>query len=248
MRAVGAGGSAASRTAPSPVWPPVLPPVLFTRAFSRPVGRASVCAVTHRNRMKRPFDIVLAAFGLVVLSPLLLVIAVWIRLDSPGPVFFRQERVGRFGRPFRIHKFRTMALGAERHGPGLTVGDDPRITRAGKALRRAKLDELPQLIDVLAGTMSWVGPRPELARYVALYPSALRVKVLSVRPGITDAASIEFRDESTLLATAADPERAYVDVVLPAKLRLACAYVDQASLVHDMRLIVRTLVVLLRGR
>lgn len=197
---------------------------------------------------KRLFDLVLAAFGGVALSPLLLAIAVWIKLDSPGPVLFRQERVGRFGRPFRIHKFRTMALGAERMGPGLTIGDDARITRAGKALRRAKLDELPQLIDVLVGTMSLVGPRPELARYVALYPAELRAKLLSVRPGITDAASIVFRDESALLAAAVDPERAYAEVVLPAKLRLAAAYVDSASLANDLSLIARTVAMLLRGR
>ena len=197
---------------------------------------------------KRLFDLVLAALGLLLLGPLLLVIAVWIRLDSPGPVFFRQERVGRYGQPFRIHKFRTMVAGAPQLGPQISLQGDPRITRAGAVLRRAKLDELPQLIDVLAGTMSLVGPRPELPHYVALYPAALREKVLSVRPGITDRASIEYRDEGALLAAAADPERTYAEVVMPAKLRFAADYVDHATLAHDLRLIALTLKALLWGR
>ena len=191
---------------------------------------------------KRLFDVLLAGLGLLLLWPVLLLIAVWIKLDSPGPVFFRQERVGRHGRLFRIHKFRTMA--PQRGGMAglqLTVGADARITRAGTVLRRYKLDELAQLLDVLQGTMSLVGPRPEVPRYVALYPAELREKVLSVRPGITDFASIEYRDENALLAQAADPEREYVEVVLPAKLQFAARYVDEASLGLDVRLIVRTL-------
>ena len=187
---------------------------------------------------KRLFDMLLAALGLLLLSPLMLAIAVWIKLDSPGPVFFRQERVGRFGVPFRIHKFRTMAHGGK--GALITVGADARITRAGAFLRRAKLDELPQLIDVLRGAMSLVGPRPEVPRYVALYPVELRDKVLSVRPGITDVASLEYRDENERLAQAADPEREYVDVVMPAKLQLAAHYVDHASLGFDLQLILKT--------
>ncbi|HEX6361322.1 MAG TPA: sugar transferase [Albitalea sp.] len=190
---------------------------------------------------KRLFDLVLAGLGLLVLAPLLIAIAAWIKLDSPGPVFFRQERVGRFGVPFRIHKFRTMTHAPARGGPQITVGADARITRAGAWLRRAKLDELPQLIDVLLGRMSLVGPRPEVPRYVAIYPAELRDKVLSVRPGITDFASIQFRDESALLARAADPEREYTEVVMPAKLRLAAEYVDRATLATDLRLIGRTL-------
>jgi lipopolysaccharide/colanic/teichoic acid biosynthesis glycosyltransferase len=190
---------------------------------------------------KRMFDVVAALAGLVLLSPLFVAFAVWIRLDSPGPVFFRQERVGRGGVPFRIHKFRSMRVGADASGPTLTVGNDPRITRAGAFLRRSKLDELPQLIDVLRGDMSLVGPRPEVPQFVAAYPPEIRAKVLSVRPGITDPASLQFRDESTLLARAADPEREYRDVVLPAKLRLAADYVDNASLGGDLRLIASTL-------
>jgi len=190
---------------------------------------------------KRAFDVVAAGLGLALLAPLFVVVAAWIKLDSPGPVFFRQERVGRGGAPFRIHKFRTMRVAAGSPGPAITVGADSRITRAGAFLRRTKLDELPQLIDVLRGDMSVVGPRPELPQYVAAYPPELRAKVLSVRPGITDPASLQFRDESTLLARAADPEREYRDVVLPAKLRLAADYVDQATLAGDLRLIAATL-------
>jgi lipopolysaccharide/colanic/teichoic acid biosynthesis glycosyltransferase len=194
--------------------------------------------------MKRAFDLVLAAVGLLLLSPLLAAIAVWIRIDSRGPVLFRQERVGRHGACFRIHKFRTMAIepaGGSLSALPLTIGADPRITRAGAWLRRTKLDELPQLIDVVAGHMSLVGPRPEVPRYVALYPPELKAKVLSVRPGITDPSSIEYRDESALLARAADPEREYVEVVMPAKLRAAAGYVDRMSLATDLRVLGATL-------
>ncbi|MEO5697084.1 MAG: sugar transferase [Burkholderiaceae bacterium] len=190
---------------------------------------------------KRVFDLACAAAGLVLLAPLLLGIALWIKMDSAGPVFFRQQRVGRGGVLFRIHKFRSMADDTARGDASITVGDDPRITRAGRFLRRTKLDELPQLFDVLAGSMSLVGPRPELPRYVAMYPAALRDKVLSVRPGITDPASIAYRDEATLLAGAADPERVYIEQVMPAKLRFAAEYVDRMSLLTDIRLIGATL-------
>lgn len=188
---------------------------------------------------KRAFDLLLSALGLLLLAPVLLLIALWVKLDSPGPVFFRQERVGRFGRPFFIHKFRTMRV--DNAGLQITVGVDPRITRAGHFLRAAKLDELPQLWDVLRGAMSLVGPRPEVPRYVALYPPKLREIVLSVRPGITDPASLSFRNESELLAAAADPEREYVEVVMPTKLRLAAAYVRRATLRTDLRVILATL-------
>jgi len=192
---------------------------------------------------KRAFDVVLAGLGLLVLAPVLLLVAVWIKLDSPGPVLFRQERIGRFGRPFLIHKFRSMRV--ENAGAQITVGADPRITRAGQFIRAAKLDELPQLWDVLRGAMSFVGPRPEVARYVALYPAELRELVLSVRPGITDPASLRFRNESELLARATDPEREYVEVVMPAKLQLTAEYVRGASLAGDLKLIARTFGLLL---
>ena len=197
---------------------------------------------------KRAFDLALAALGLVLLSPLLAAIALAVTLDSPGPVFFRQERVGRGGVPFRIHKFRTMRHDAAGAGPQLTVGADARITRVGAFLRRTKLDELAQLLDVLAGSMSLVGPRPEVPRYVALYPAALRDVVLSVRPGLTDLASIEFRDEAALLARAADPEREYVEVVMPRKLALAARYVKARSLALDVTILWRTLCLLTAGR
>jgi lipopolysaccharide/colanic/teichoic acid biosynthesis glycosyltransferase len=198
---------------------------------------------------KRLLDIVASTAGLVVLGPLFLAIAAWIRLDSRGPALFRQERVGRGGEVFRIHKFRTMRSPHEGSaGAAITIGADPRITRAGAFLRRTKLDELPQLIDVLLGHMSLVGPRPELPQYVAAYPAAIRAKVLSVRPGITDLASLQFRHESELLGAAADPEREYREVVLPAKLRLAVEYVEHATLAGDLRLIALTLRALLVSR
>lgn len=195
---------------------------------------------------KRLFDLLLSSIGLLLLAPLLLLIAVLVKLDSPGPVMFRQERVGRFGQPFRIHKFRTMRHEPAGQGLQITVGADRRITRVGGFLRASKLDELPQLLDVWLGDMSLVGPRPEVPRYVAHYPAGLREKVLSVRPGITDIASIEYRDESAVLARAADPERAYIDQVLPHKLALAARYVERSSLWLDVWLIWRTVVAIVR--
>ena len=192
---------------------------------------------------KRLFDLLLSSIGLVLLMPVLLLIALVVKLDSAGPVMYRQERVGRFGRTFRIHKFRTMrheSTPGPTPGLQITVGADQRITRAGRFLRASKLDELPQLLDVWLGDMSLVGPRPEVPRYVAHYPAHLRDKVLSVRPGITDIASIEYRDEASVLARASDPEHAYIHEVLPHKLALAAQYVDQASLWLDVRLIART--------
>ncbi|MEO8297266.1 MAG: sugar transferase [Burkholderiales bacterium] len=195
---------------------------------------------------KRLLDLLGAGLGLLLLSPLLLMLALAVKLDSPGPVFFRQERVGLGGRLFRIHKFRTMVVHDDAATRQLTVGVDARVTRVGAVLRRTKLDELAQLIDVLQGTMSLVGPRPEVPRFVALYPEAVRLQVLSVRPGITDLASLEYRDEASLLARAADPEREYVEVVMPAKLRHAVRYVQQRSLALDGVILWRTLATLLR--
>jgi lipopolysaccharide/colanic/teichoic acid biosynthesis glycosyltransferase len=195
---------------------------------------------------KRAFDLLGAALGLLLLSPLMLAIALAIKLDSRGPVFFRQQRVGRHGKLFRIHKFRSMVADAPQRGPALTVGDDPRITRVGRWLRRTRLDELPQLIDVLAGHMSLVGPRPEVPQYVAQYPAALRERALSVRPGITDPSSLLYLDEAELLARAADPEREYVDVILPRKLQCAADYAAQASLRSDVGVLLRTLRLLMQ--
>ncbi len=197
--------------------------------------------MTTEDITKRVFDLAMAALGLLLTAPLLALIALAIKCDTAGPALFRQERVGRGGRTFRIHKFRTMLSDPVIRGPLLTVGDDVRITRVGRFLRRSKLDELPQLFDVLAGTMSLVGPRPELPQYVALYPLALRDKVLAVRPGITDPASLTFADESALLARATDPEREYVEVILPRKLRAAADYAEHATLATDLVVIARTL-------
>ncbi|MBS0508182.1 MAG: sugar transferase [Proteobacteria bacterium] len=194
---------------------------------------------------KRLFDILFAALALLLLCPLLLAAALWVRLDSPGPVLFRQRRVGRGGRPFDIYKFRTMVTGAEAAGPQITVGADARITRAGAWLRHTKVDELPQFLNVLLGDMSVVGPRPEVPRYVALYPPELCALVLSVRPGITDLASIAYRDESSLLARSSDPERAYVEQILPAKLAYAEQYVATRTLWLDLRIIGWTLLAVL---
>ena len=192
---------------------------------------------------KRAFDLVFSAAVLLLLSPLLLAVAVWIRLDSRGPVFFRQLRVGRHGREFRILKFRTMHVDAPSRGPQITVGRDPRITRSGHLLRKYKVDEFPQFINVLVGDMSVVGPRPEVPRYVAMYPPATRELVLSVRPGITDLASIEYRDENDLLGRSADPERTYVEQVMPAKLAFCERYVRERSFAGDLGIIGRTFAV-----
>ncbi|MEO5735402.1 MAG: sugar transferase [Rubrivivax sp.] len=194
---------------------------------------------------KRLFDAIGSALALLLLTPLLLVVAAVVKLDSPGPVLYRQVRIGRHGAPFRIHKFRTMTAGAP--GLPLTVGDDPRITRAGHLLRRTRLDELPQLLDVLRGAMSLVGPRPEVPRYVAHWPPALRERALSVRPGLTDPSSLLFIDEAALLARAADPEREYIDVILPAKLQRAADYAERATLASDIGVLWRTLRVLVAG-
>ncbi len=195
--------------------------------------------------IKRFIDLALAALALVVLSPLLLLAAAWVRADSPGPALFRQERVGRPGRLFRIHKLRTMRADAPSAGPAITAHADTRITRAGRWLRSHRIDELPQLWDVLRGDMSLVGPRPEVPRFVALYPAELRIRVLAVRPGITDPASLEFADENELLAGSTDPERAYVETILPRKLQRQVEYAERATWKSDLAVIARTLRMLL---
>ena len=195
---------------------------------------------------KRLFDLAASALALLLLAPLFALIALRVKLDSPGPVFFRQERVGRGGQPFRIHKFRTMVADAPQRGPALTVGADPRITRTGAWLRRTRLDELPQLIDVLQGRMSLVGPRPEVPRYVQHYPPGLRERALAVRPGITDPSSLAHLDEGALLAAAADPEREYIEAILPRKLQAAADYAERASLWTDLQVIARTLKLLVQ--
>ncbi len=190
--------------------------------------------------MKRLFDLVTSGIGLLVLSPLFLLLAVWVKLDSPGPVFYRQTRVGRGNRDFRLIKFRSMRVGSERKGL-ITIGDrDPRVTRSGYFIRKYKLDELPQLINVFVGDMSLVGPRPEVREYVDLYTPE-QLHVLDVRPGITDPASIRYRNENELLAESDDPERYYRDVVMQDKLRINLDYVANHSFVYDVSLIFKTL-------
>lgn len=195
--------------------------------------------------LKRLFDLLCAALGLAALLPVLVLIAIWIKLDSPGPVFFRQVRVGRFGIPFRIHKYRTMRVNAEQGGR-LTVGRDSRITRSGHLLRKTKLDELPQLIDVLIGKMSLVGPRPEVQEFIDCYPDDIKAKVLSVRPGITDRASIEMVDENEILSKYPDPRQAYIDHILPIKQRYYVEYVDNHGVLTDIKIILDTILKIIK--
>ena len=190
--------------------------------------------------VKRLFDVFMSALGLLLLSPLFLAVAAAIKCESPGPVFFRQERVGLHGKVFRIHKFRTMRVDAEHVGLQITVGADPRVTRVGRLLRQYKLDELAQLIDVLVGAMSLVGPRPEVPAFVACYPADMAEIVFSVRPGITDRASIEYKDENDILAKSSDPLQAYIAEVLPIKIQYYVDYVRTRSFWGDVRIIIDT--------
>ena len=194
--------------------------------------------------IKRIFDFIAAVAGIIILSPMFLAIAAWIKLDSRGPVFFRQPRVGKDGVMFDIIKFRTMT--DDSHDALLTLGHDRRITQAGKFLRRHKLDEFPQLFNVIGGTMSLVGPRPEVPRYVDCYPPEVREVVLSVRPGITDWASIYYKEENSLLNRATDPEQAYLETILPAKLKYNLRYVNERSFWNDVQIIFTTLRALVR--
>ncbi|WP_418321164.1 sugar transferase [Piscinibacter sakaiensis] len=198
--------------------------------------------------LKRFIDIVGSGFGLVLLWPVFLGVAIAIKLDSPGPVFFRQTRIGRNCVPFRIHKFRSMVCDAEMIGLRVTSSSDPRVTNVGAFLRRTKIDELPQLLDVLFGSMSLVGPRPEVPEYVDLYSECDRAIVFSVRPGITDLASIQFKDEASILGAAVDPHKAYVDEVLPAKIQYYKNYVHSRTTLGDLRILRMTIFSLLLGR
>jgi lipopolysaccharide/colanic/teichoic acid biosynthesis glycosyltransferase len=192
------------------------------------------------TRAKRVLDIASAGVGVALLAPLFALLAILVKAEDAGPVFYRQERVGYRGRPFRMWKFRTMVPDAEARGLPLTVGRDPRLTRIGAWLRRLKLDELPQLFNVLVGDMSLVGPRPEVPRYVRLY-SAQERRVLELVPGITDEASIRYADESTILAAAADAERVYVEEIMREKIRLNLAYAARATFWTDVRVVLATL-------
>ena len=196
--------------------------------------------------MKRLFDVTFAVLGLIALIPLFAVVAILIRLTSPGPVFFRQARVGRNLKPFRIYKFRTMTVDSPNRGPSVTAHGDSRVTRLGRFLRKSKIDELPQIINVLVGEMSFVGPRPEVEEYVKEYPVEFQ-KILVNRPGMTDLASIEFRNESELLQNAGNVEELYISEILPVKLKYNLEYLENQSLRYDILLILRTLGAVLRG-
>jgi lipopolysaccharide/colanic/teichoic acid biosynthesis glycosyltransferase len=195
------------------------------------------------QRAKRALDVSLASLALAALSPLMAVIAVAVKLDTPGPVLFRQQRVGVRGAPFTILKFRSMTSGAS--GPAVTTKRDARVTRVGRFIRRYKLDELPQLWNVLVGDMSLVGPRPEVERYVRLFPDAY-ARILKVRPGLTDFAALEYRDEEATLSRWPDAEAAYTQLVLPAKIALYHRYLDEMSLRTDVALVLRTIAAVLR--
>lgn len=195
--------------------------------------------------MKRLFDVVASGLGLLTLAPVLLVVAIWIKLDSKGPVFYRQVRVGYKNRDFRIFKFRSMRMGADK-GSLVTIGGrDPRITRSGYFIRKYKLDELPQLINVFVGDMSLVGPRPEVRHYVD-YWTPEQMHVLDVRPGITDPASIKFRNENELMGQAEDPEDYYINVIMQEKIKLYLEYVEKAGFWYDITLIFKTFKVIVK--
>jgi lipopolysaccharide/colanic/teichoic acid biosynthesis glycosyltransferase len=189
--------------------------------------------------MKRLFDIVASACGLIVLSPLFLILSIWIKLDSQGPVFYRQVRVGRHNKDFRIFKFRSMRVGADKQGLITVGGRDPRVTRSGYFIRKYKLDEFPQLINVFVGDMSLVGPRPEVRKYVDMYTEE-QMRVLDVRPGITDLASIRYRNENELLEKAENPDQFYTDIIKQDKLAINLEYVANHSFWYDIKLIFKT--------
>jgi len=211
--------------------------------------KMDIAAVLEKRKLqlalKRAMDIVVSGCALAVLWPVLALIAVAIKIDDPGPVFYRQVRVGKNGKEFRIYKFRTMVVDADKKGLAITVGRDSRITRVGAFLRKTKLDELAQLINVFTGEMSFVGPRPEVSKYVSLYTPYQR-QVLLVRPGITDYASIAYRNENDMLEGAEDPERMYIDVIMPDKIELNMKYLHEISPVADVKLILSTVIAVIR--
>ena len=197
----------------------------------------------YKNFGKRVFDIIATLIGGVLLLPLIVPIAIWIKLSSKGPLFYVQKRVGKDFKEFDLYKFRSMIVDADKVGPSVTSGDDPRITKVGKIIRRTKIDELPQLLNVLKGDMSLVGPRPEVMKFVEQKKAEYK-KVLSVKPGITDNAAIEFRDEETIMQQYDDKEKAYIDIVLPQKIELYYKYIDNISLINDIVLILKTIKVI----
>lgn len=191
--------------------------------------------------IKRVFDFLAALFGIVVISPILIIVSIAIKLDSPGNIMFLQKRVGKNEKEFYIYKFRTMVTNAEKLGKQITVGNDSRITKVGAFLRKYKIDELPQLFNVLIGDMSLVGPRPEVPKYVALYSDEQK-KVLSVRPGITDLASLRYSDENEILGKVDNPEEYYINVIMKDKLNLNLEYIEKSNLFFDISLIIKTII------
>ena len=196
--------------------------------------------------IKRIFDLFFALIGLIFLSPFLIVIALWIKLDSKGPIFFTQKRIGQFEKKIDVYKFRSMVIDAENKGLKITVGRDPRITNSGHFIRKYKIDELAQLINVINGTMSLVGPRPEVEEYISEYPQYIKDKVLSVKPGITDYASIEFKNENAMLEGAKNPHEIYIHEILPIKQKYYVQYVDEQSLWLDIKLIYLTIIAIIK--
>lgn len=194
--------------------------------------------------IKRIFDIVASLVGLIILSPMLIIVSICIKLDSKGPIFFKQKRVGKNKKIFEIYKFRTMVTDAEKLGKQITVGNDSRITKVGKFIRKCKLDEFPQLINVVKGEMSLVGPRPEVPRYVELYDEYQK-QILLVRPGITDYASIEFRNENEILENSINPEEIYIEEIMTRKIELNMKYIRNISLFEDVKLILNTILAIL---
>lgn len=201
--------------------------------------------IIRLSKVIRFFDFVLSLVGLVILAPIFIVLAVWIKIDSVGPVFYKQIRVGQNGRDFGLFKFRSMVVDADKKGLITVGGRDPRITRSGYFIRKYKLDELPQLINVLVGDMSLVGPRPEVRKYVELYDDDQN-KVLSVKPGITDYASIEYMDENEILGKSTDPEKTYIEEIMPEKIKYNMKYIKNRSLIEYFKIIFLTVLKIIR--
>ncbi|MGG7178135.1 sugar transferase [Clostridium paraputrificum] len=196
---------------------------------------------TFNKILKRLFDIVASLIGIIILSPIFIVISIIIKITSPGPIFFKQKRVGLKGKNFDILKYRTMVIDAEKQGKQITVGEDKRITPIGRTLRKYKIDELPQLFNVFKGDMSLVGPRPEVPVYVNMYTEE-QMKVLDVRPGITDLASLRYRDENDVLGSVENPEEYYINVIMPDKLKLNMEYISKSSVFFDISIIIKTII------
>lgn len=218
-------------------------------ADTKSVSDNNINRILEKKRIqlliKRIFDFTVSLIGIIIISPILLVISILIKLGSKGPILFKQIRVGKNGKPFKIFKFRTMVVDAEKKGMQITVGRDSRITKSGHVLRKTKLDELPQLFNVLTGEMSFVGPRPEVPRYVEMYDENQK-NILKVRPGITDLASIEYRNENDILAKSSDPEATYINEIMPKKIELNIEYLKNMSVLYDIKLIIRTVLVVIK--